>query len=150
MLYVLIGAIADAIDGRVARATRTGTRFGEELDSLVDAISFGLAPAMIMYFAVLLKDGWDWLFVFGFTACAVIRLARFNVITNPLLHRDAKDSHKDFVGLPVPAAAGTVASLVLALLQLEESGFSLHRWALALPPLLALIAILIEMLRHGH
>lgn len=79
VLYVMIGALCDAVDGRVARATRTGTRFGEELDSLVDAISFGLAPAMIMYFAVLHKEGWDWLFVFGFIACAVLRLARFNV-----------------------------------------------------------------------
>lgn len=103
VLYVLIGAIADAIDGRVARATRTGTRFGEELDSLVDAISFGLAPAMIMYFAVLHKDGWDWLFVFGFTACAVIRLARFNV-------EQAGRAKTHFHGLPSPAAGGVLAS----------------------------------------
>lgn len=103
VLYVLIGAIADAIDGRVARATRTGTRFGEELDSLVDAISFGLAPAMIMYFAVLHKDGWDWLFVFGFTACAVIRLARFNV-------EQAGRAKTYFHGLPSPAAGGVLAS----------------------------------------
>ena len=103
VLYVLIGAIADAIDGRVARATRTGTRFGEELDSLVDAISFGLAPAMIMYFAVLHKDGWDWLFVFGFTACAVIRLARFNV-------EQAGRAKTHFRGLPSPAAGGVLAS----------------------------------------
>ena len=78
-LYIVIGGVADALDGRIARATRTGSRFGEELDSLVDAVSFGLAPAMIMYFAVLHKEGWDWLLVFGFVACAVIRLARFNV-----------------------------------------------------------------------
>jgi CDP-diacylglycerol--serine O-phosphatidyltransferase len=103
VLYVMIGAIADAIDGRVARATRTGTRFGEELDSLVDAISFGLAPAMIMYFAVLHKDGWDWLFVFGFTACAVIRLARFNV-------EQAGRAKTHFHGLPSPAAGGVLAS----------------------------------------
>ena len=56
-LYVVLGGIADALDGRVARATEPGSRFGEELDSLVDAISFGLAPAMIMYFAVLNRDG---------------------------------------------------------------------------------------------
>src|SRR3712207_549910 len=61
--FVVIGGIADALDGRVARFTGTGSQFGEELDSLVDAISFGLAPAMIMYFAVLNRQGWDWLFV---------------------------------------------------------------------------------------
>jgi CDP-diacylglycerol--serine O-phosphatidyltransferase len=69
-------------------------------------------------------------------------LARFNVITNPLVRRDAKDSSKDFLGLPVPAAAGTVASLVLALLSLAESDRDIHRWAVVLPPLLVLIAVL--------
>src|SRR5205085_8315186 len=52
-LYIVFGGLCDALDGRVARATGTGSRFGSELDSLVDAITFGLAPAMIMYFAVL-------------------------------------------------------------------------------------------------
>ena len=67
--YILIGAMCDAMDGRVARATNTGSRFGEELDSLVDALSFGLAPALLMYFAVLRQQGWDWVFVFLFAAC---------------------------------------------------------------------------------
>ncbi len=103
VLFVLIGAVLDGIDGRVARATRTGSQFGAELDSLVDAISFGLAPAMIMYFAVLHKEGWDWLFVFGFCACAVIRLARFNV-------EQAGRAKTHFHGLPSPAAGCTLAS----------------------------------------
>src|SRR5205809_4075142 len=68
-LYVVFGGVCDALDGRVARATGTGSRFGSELDSLVDAITFGLAPAMIMYFAVLNRNGWDWIFAFIFTAC---------------------------------------------------------------------------------
>src|SRR5215211_1459828 len=76
VLFVIIGGIADAMDGRVARATGTGSKMGEELDSLVDAISFGLAPAMIMYFAALKTDGNDWIYVFIFASCAVIRLAR--------------------------------------------------------------------------
>lgn len=103
VLFVLIGGVCDALDGRVARATGTGSRFGEELDSLVDAITFGLAPAMIMYFAVLHKDGWDWLLVFGFTACAAIRLARFNV-------EQAGRPKAYFHGLPSPAAGGVLAS----------------------------------------
>ena len=101
--YVVLGGICDAFDGRVARATNSEGRFGEELDSLVDAITFGLAPAMIMYFAVLNRDGWDWFWCFWFTACAVLRLARFNV-------SQAGQSKSYFQGLPSPAAGLTLAT----------------------------------------
>lgn len=101
--FVLLGGVADALDGRVARATGTGSRFGEELDSLVDAISFGFAPAMIMYYAVLNRGNWDWIFVFFFTACAVLRLARFNV-------EQAGRKKTHFHGLPSPAAGITLAT----------------------------------------
>jgi CDP-diacylglycerol--serine O-phosphatidyltransferase len=101
--YIICGAVADAIDGRVARATHTGSKFGEELDSLVDAISFGFAPAIMMYFAVLHKDGFDWFFVFLFAACAVMRLARFNV-------EQAGRAKTHFRGLPSPVAGGTLAT----------------------------------------
>lgn len=101
---IVAGGVCDAFDGAVARATRTGGPFGEELDSLVDAISFGLAPAMIVYFALLQQQaGWAWLPVFIFAACAVIRLARFNVT-----QAGAKKTY--FIGLPSPAAGGTVAT----------------------------------------
>src|SRR3954470_3591814 len=102
-IWVLWGGICDALDGKVARAANAGTQFGEELDSLVDAVSFGLAPAMIMYFAVLKRDGWDWIFVFLFAACAVMRLARFNI-------EQAGTSKTYFQGLPSPAAGITLAS----------------------------------------
>ena len=101
--YIVLGGICDAFDGRVARATNSEGRFGEELDSLVDAITFGLAPAMIMYFAVLNRDGWDWFWCFWFTACAVLRLARFNV-------SQAGQSKSYFQGLPSPAAGLTLAT----------------------------------------
>jgi CDP-diacylglycerol---serine O-phosphatidyltransferase len=101
--YIVFGGVADALDGRVARATNSGSKFGEELDSLVDAISFGFAPTMIIYFAVFNQAGWDWIFCFMFTMCAVIRLARFNVE-----HAGRKKSH--FTGLPSPAAGGTLAT----------------------------------------
>jgi CDP-diacylglycerol---serine O-phosphatidyltransferase len=100
---VVAAGIADALDGRIARATGTGSRFGSELDSLVDAISFGLAPALIMYFAVLNRNGWDWIFAFLFVACAVIRLARFNV-------EQAGRAKRYFHGLPSPAAGMTLAT----------------------------------------
>ena len=101
--YIIAASVCDAIDGRVARATHTGSKFGEELDSLVDAISFGFAPAMMMYFAVLRKDGLDWIFVFLFAACAVMRLARFNV-------EQAGRAKTHFHGLPSPVAGGVLAT----------------------------------------
>jgi len=102
-LLIVLGGIADALDGRVARATGAGSRFGSELDSLVDVISFGLAPAMIMYFAVLNHEGWDWIIVFLYVACAAIRLARFNV-------EQAGRAKRYFHGLPSPAAGLTLAT----------------------------------------
>jgi CDP-diacylglycerol--serine O-phosphatidyltransferase len=105
--WIVVGGVADALDGRVARATGTGSRFGEELDSLVDAISFGFAPAMIMFFAVLSSaQTWQWIFVFLFTSCAVMRLARFNV-------EQAGRAKTHFHGLPSPAAGMTLASYYL-------------------------------------
>lgn len=101
--YIVFGAVADTLDGRIARATKSGSKFGSELDSLVDAISFGLAPALIMYFAVLNNTGWDWIFCFLFTAAAVVRLARFNV-------EQAGRAKTHFTGLPSPAAGMTLAT----------------------------------------
>jgi len=103
VLFIVIGGVCDAFDGRVARATGTGSRFGEELDSLVDAISFGLAPAMIVYFAVLRSERLAPVAVFIFAAGAVLRLARFNVT-------QAGGSKSYFIGLPSPAAGGTLAT----------------------------------------
>lgn len=102
-LWVVIGGVLDAFDGRVARATNTGSKMGSELDSLVDVISFGLAPAMIMYYAVLNRSGWDWVFAFAFVACAALRLARFNV-------EQAGRAKRYFHGLPSPAAGLTLAT----------------------------------------
>ncbi len=102
-LYIVVAAVFDTLDGRIARATKSGSAFGEQLDSLVDAISFGTAPALIMYFAVLNRSGWDWIFCFIFTSCAVLRLARFNV-------EQAGSGSKQFTGLPSPAAGMTLAT----------------------------------------
>lgn len=101
--WIVVGGIADALDGRVARATGTGSRFGEELDSLVDALSFGFAPALIMYLELPNRGTWEWLLVFIFTSCAVMRLARFNV-------EQAGRKKSQFHGLPSPAAGLTLAS----------------------------------------
>lgn len=100
---VVLSGIMDALDGRVARMTRTVSRFGVELDSLVDAVSFGVAPAFIMYFAVLNQDGWAWLFCFIYIACVVMRLARFNI-------EQGGRAKTQFHGLPSPAAGMTLAT----------------------------------------
>jgi CDP-diacylglycerol--serine O-phosphatidyltransferase len=101
--FIVLGGIADTLDGRVARATGTGSRFGEELDSLVDAISFGFAPAMLVYLELPDRGAWSWLLVFIFTSCAVMRLARFNV-------EQAGRKKTHFHGLPSPAAGLTLAT----------------------------------------
>jgi CDP-diacylglycerol---serine O-phosphatidyltransferase len=102
----LIGGaiVLDMLDGRIARLTGTSSEFGGELDSLADVISFGVAPALLAYrwsFGAIPRVGW--LAAFFFLVCGALRLARFNV-----------QSHSDtryFVGLPIPAAAGQVATL---------------------------------------
>jgi CDP-diacylglycerol--serine O-phosphatidyltransferase len=146
---ILAAAAFDTLDGRLARMGGRESLFGAEFDSLADVISFGFAPAlMVIYLIISPTQGYEmfrligWFLGFVYLLCAAIRLARFNVITNPLLHRDKKDTNKDFVGLPVPAAAFTVASLVLFLLHLAENDRALHIWALFLPPLLSVIAVL--------
>ncbi len=149
-VWFILGAAAfDTLDGRLARWGGRESLFGAEFDSLADVISFGIAPALMVFFLILSPtQGYEvfrnigWFLGFVYLLCAAVRLARFNVITNPLLHRDKHETSKDFVGLPVPAAAATVASLVLFLLWLAENDKSLHRASLALPPLLGLIAIL--------
>jgi len=100
---VVFSGVMDVLDGRIARITRTASRFGLELDSLVDAVSFGVAPAFIMYFAVLNQDGWAWLFCFIYIACVVMRLARFNV-------EQGGRAKTHFHGLPSPAAGMTLAT----------------------------------------
>ncbi len=149
-VWFIFGAAAfDTLDGRLARMGGRESLFGAEFDSLADVISFGIAPALMVFFLILSPtQGYEifrsigWFIGFIYLLCAAVRLARFNVITNPLLHRDKKDTNKDFVGLPVPAAAATVASLVLFLLHLAAMDKTLRLWALALPPLMLLIAIL--------
>lgn len=150
-VYFIFGAgLFDTLDGRLARMGGRESLFGAEFDSLADVVSFGVAPAFLMFYLILspTQGNYEWFrnigwFVgFVYLLCAAMRLARFNVITNPLLHPGKKDSNKDFVGLPVPAAAITVAALVLGLLKLADSDRSLKSWALALPFLMLLIAML--------
>lgn len=100
--FVVLAGVMDILDGRIARMSRTGTQFGAEMDSLVDAISFGVAPALLVFFHTFHTGEWAWLLCFLYVLAAVIRLARFNV-------EQAGRAKSQFFGLPSPAAGMTVA-----------------------------------------
>lgn len=102
--WLIVGAaVLDMLDGRIARFTATGSPFGEELDSLVDAVSFGVAPALLAYFAFF-KDGeWGWVLSFLYVVAAILRLARFNI-------EQAGKAKVNFHGLPSPTAGSCVAT----------------------------------------
>lgn len=104
---ILVANLFDALDGRVARLTRTTTRFGIEYDSLADLVAFGVAPAMLIYRWALEPWGsWGWLASALYLTCAALRLARFNVQFDSVEKRH-------FIGLPTPAAAEAIAATVL-------------------------------------
>ncbi|MGH8400837.1 MAG: CDP-diacylglycerol--serine O-phosphatidyltransferase [Gammaproteobacteria bacterium] len=112
-LAVFVAMVMDGLDGRIARLTHTESAFGKEYDSLSDMISFGLAPALVMYewaFRDMINLGWlwgklGWLGAFFYAICAALRLARFNVRTGIV-------DKRYFQGLPSPAAAAIVAGAV--------------------------------------
>jgi len=106
---IIVAAVFDTLDGKVARATNTTSKFGIEYDSLADIISFGFAPGLMIYIWVLEPLGRiGWLAAFLFLVCGALRLARFNT--------QASSSHStSFTGLPIPAAAGMTATTVLFL-----------------------------------
>jgi CDP-diacylglycerol--serine O-phosphatidyltransferase len=141
--FVILAAVCDSLDGRIARLGGRESLFGKEFDSIADIISFGVAPALMVFFMILSPTEQfpffrqvGWVFGFIYLLCAAVRLARFNVITHPLLPKteQAKNSH-DFLGLPVPPAAGVIVSLVLVL-----NKHDLKALSLVLPPLMLLIA----------
>jgi CDP-diacylglycerol--serine O-phosphatidyltransferase len=110
-IAIFFAMFFDGFDGRVARLTKTQSEFGVELDSLADVISFGVAPALLVFKWALSPLGFIGLFLsFSFATCGALRLARFNVMT----HRKVPGSSKFFTGLPIPLAAGMLISLVIA------------------------------------
>jgi CDP-diacylglycerol--serine O-phosphatidyltransferase len=111
-LAIFFAMFFDGFDGRVARLTKTQSEFGVELDSLADVMSFGLAPALLVYKWALAPLGFLGVLVsFLFAACGALRLARFNVLARSSPHGG---SHRFFVGLPIPLAAGMIVSMVIA------------------------------------
>ena len=106
-IWILFALVCDGLDGKVARATGTTSKFGVEYDSLADLVAFGVAPGLLMYFWALKPFGrLGWLAAFLFVVCGALRLARFNVQVETV-------ESKRFIGLPIPAAASTVSATVL-------------------------------------
>lgn len=113
-MLIVFAMFFDVIDGRVARLTRTQSAFGIQIDSLADVVSFGVAPALLVYTWSLSALGSLGMFVsFAYLACGAIRLARFNVLATDTSGRPKKPS-KYILGLPIPGAAGVLVSLVAA------------------------------------
>ena len=167
---IILAMLADVLDGRVARLTRTTSSFGGQLDSLSDAISFGAAPAFLMTklleyqiahgsfrhlrFSILIWRGVFFSAIF-YAMCAVVRLARFNVE-----NEEDESAHMNFAGLPSPAAAGIVVSLVIIQQQLAprissfaSNGVQIFETAtiIALPVTTFLAGILmVSRIRYPH
>jgi len=139
---IFVASVLDGIDGRVARLTNTQSEFGVQYDSLADLISFGMAPALVMYYwalAAMKLEGVTfgrigWLAAFLYAACAALRLARFN-------SQVAQVDKRWFIGLASPAAAGLMASFVWTCHDMGLAGSDLRYAALALTVIAGLLMV---------
>ena len=139
---IFVAAILDGVDGRVARLTNTQSEFGVQYDSLADLVSFGMAPALVMYhwaLASLKLDGLTagrigWLAAFLYAACAALRLARFN-------SQVAQVDKRWFIGLASPAAAGLMASFVWTCHDLGWAGEDLRYAAIGMAVVAGLLMV---------
>ena len=146
LFFILLACIFDLFDGRVARMGGAESPFGREFDSLADIISFGVAPAFLVYRIVL----WDvfsshpelgWFIASIYLLCGAFRLARFNC----LAAMAGTGGGKEFLGFPIPAAAGLVASLTLFMIWMNDIGwmeerFSSSRWRYVLPVIMLFLS----------
>jgi len=140
LAFILLACIFDLFDGRVARMGGVESPFGREFDSLADLISFGAAPAFLVH-RVVLRDvfeghpEWGWFIASIYLLCGAFRLARFNCLSA----MQDKPS-KDFLGFPIPSAAGLVASLTLFMIWWDEKDFATGTWRYILPVLLLFLS----------
>ncbi|TWG94488.1 CDP-diacylglycerol--serine O-phosphatidyltransferase [Luteimonas sp. J16] len=141
-IAIFVAAILDGIDGRVARLTNTQSEFGVQYDSLADLVSFGMAPALVMYHWALASMKLDgptlgkigWLAAFLYAACAALRLARFNSQVGTV-------DRRWFIGLASPAAAGLMASFVWTCHELDYAGEELRYGALVVTVVAGLLMV---------
>jgi len=149
LAFILLACIFDLLDGRVARMGGVESPFGREFDSLADLVSFGIAPAFLVQ-RIVLADVFSehrqigWFIASIYLLCGAFRLARFNVLSS-----HASGGNKDFLGFPIPSAAGLVASLTLLILHLNENDKSLGHWKyLLVVVLLFLSAMMVSTVRY--
>ncbi len=115
-MFIIFAHLLDGVDGYAARLTKTTSQFGVEFDSLADVVSFGVAPAILVYFWALVPWGnWGWLAACTYVVCGALRLSRFNVQARTL-------AKGHFVGLPIPAAAEMITSTVFLYYYLGGEG----------------------------
>jgi CDP-diacylglycerol--serine O-phosphatidyltransferase len=147
--FILLACIFDLLDGRVARMGGVESPFGREFDSLADLVSFGVAPAFLVH-RVVLHDVFEghpergWLIASIYLLCGAFRLARFNCLTAP-----TGAGGREFLGFPIPSAAGLVASLTLLIIHLNEHERSLGRWKYLLAVVLVFLsAMMVSTVRY--
>jgi CDP-diacylglycerol--serine O-phosphatidyltransferase len=148
---ILLACIFDLFDGRVARMGGHESPFGREFDSLADLVSFGVAPAFLVHRVVLhnaLPDEYaelGWFIASIYLICGAFRLARFNCLSTMNL----PGAGKDFLGFPIPSAAGLVASLTLFIIKLNEKEKDLGHWGYLLPVVLVFLsAMMVSEVRY--
>ncbi|MCX7869760.1 MAG: CDP-diacylglycerol--serine O-phosphatidyltransferase, partial [Terrimicrobiaceae bacterium] len=143
--FILGACVFDLLDGRLARLGGHESPFGREFDSLADVVSFGVAPALLAY-QIVLRDfaQTGWLIAFVYLLCGALRLARFNCLHASEERGEAEKpaASQDFVGFPIPAAAGLIASLTLLMLWIEEGAREIGPWKFALPALLLFLSFM--------
>ena len=146
LFYILLACICDLLDGRVARMGGYESPFGREFDSLADIVSFGVVPAFLVH-RIVLQDVFirtpklGWFIASIYLICGAFRLARFNC----LAEKSGTGGGKEFMGFPIPAAAGLVASLTLLLLWAEDHGYTKFRESyvrFTLPVLLVFLSLM--------
>jgi len=140
-LFFILGAfIFDMLDGRVARLGGQESPFGREFDSLADIVSFGVAPALLVFKIVLfeLPNRVGWVIAAIYLACGALRLARFNV----LAALPNKNALKEFTGFPIPAAAGLIASITMLLLDVYEAEREIGPWKYVLAVLMVFLSFM--------
>src|SRR5215471_13008389 len=142
LFLILLACVFDMLDGRVARMGGYESPFGREFDSLADIISFGAAPAFLVYRIVLAEvfpepyHALGWFIASVYLICGAFRLARFNC----LAAMSGGGGGKEFLGFPIPAAAGLVASLAYLLLWLNEKDFPQTKWRFLLPVMMLFLS----------
>ncbi len=143
-IWFILGAfVFDFLDGRLARLGGHDSAFGREFDSLADIVSFGVAPALLVYRIVLQEFRTAcWIIALVYLCCGALRLARFNTAAANQEKRPTNHTGKNFTGFPIPAAAGLIASITLFLLWLAEGEHQLGRWRFVMPPLLIFLSFM--------